>query len=226
MPAIAATPRKRGRPRKGEAPALSLNQLLDASATIFARDGYDGVSLRKLQQELNVSYTFFHHYFDSKEALWKAVVDRLCSATNAEILSALQHINHEGSEIDALKEGIAVYIRCAFEFPAIYHICQQESLREGPRLEYLYRNYFEPAWQLIGEMVAEVNQGNCIKEIPTEMLFFVVQSAIAPVVQLPFYQRLTGNNELATQHLEQHIQQAIDLLFNGWCVATPQGDPA
>ena len=57
---ISPAPRKRGRPKKSEAPALSIEQLLDASADIFARDGYDGVSLRKLQDELNVSYTFFH----------------------------------------------------------------------------------------------------------------------------------------------------------------------
>ena len=212
---ISPVPRKRGRPKKSEAPALSIEQLLDASADIFARDGYDGVSLRKLQDELNVSYTFFHHYFSSKEQLWQAVVDRLCGATTAKVLEALRHIDEGHNELDALKEGIAVYIRSAFEHPALYHICQQESLREGPRLSYIHKHYFEPAWQLIGDMVAKVDS-LIIKDIPIETLFFVVQSATAPVVQLPFYQRLTGKTELSPEFVETHIQQSIDLLFHGW----------
>lgn len=210
------SPRKRGRPKKSEAPARSIEQLLDASAVIFARDGYDGVSLRKLQDELDVSYTFFHHYFSSKEQLWQAVVDRLCGATTAKVLAALQHIDDDHNELDALKEGIAVYIRSAFEHPALYHICQQESLREGPRLSYIHKHYFEPAWQLIGSMVERVDSLGLIKNIPTETLFFVVQSATAPVVQLPFYQRLTGKAELDPEFVETHIQQSIDLLFHGW----------
>ncbi|MBQ0797083.1 TetR/AcrR family transcriptional regulator [Zhongshania sp.] len=213
---ISPAPRKRGRPKKSEAPALSIEQLLDASADIFARDGYDGVSLRKLQDELNVSYTFFHHYFSSKEQLWQAVVDRLCGATTAKVLEALQHIDDDHNELDALKEGIAVYIRSAFEHPALYHICQQESLREGPRLSYIHKHYFEPAWQLISDMVAKVDDVGIIKDIPIETLFFVVQSATAPVVQLPFYQRLTGKTQLDPEFVETHIQQSIDLLFHGW----------
>ncbi|MFT7405331.1 MAG: TetR/AcrR family transcriptional regulator [Zhongshania sp.] len=209
-------PRRRGRPKKSEAPARSIEQLLEASADIFARDGYDGVSLRKLQDELNVSYTFFHHYFSSKEQLWQAIVDRLCGHTTAKILEALQNIDEGQNELDALKEGIAVYIRSAFEYPALYHICQQESLREGPRLSYLHTHYFEPAWQLISDMVAKVEDLGLIKDIPIVTLFFMVQSATAPVVQLPFYQRLTDKPELAPEFIETHIQQSIDLLFHGW----------
>ncbi|CAA0093804.1 Uncharacterised protein [Zhongshania aliphaticivorans] len=213
---LPVTPRRRGRPKKNEAPALSIEQLLDASADIFARDGYDGVSLRKLQDELNVSYTFFHHHFSSKELLWQAVVDRLCGETTARVLDVLQNIDEEHNELDALKEGIAVYIRSAFEHPALHHICQQESRCEGPRLSYIYKHYYGPAWQLISDMVKKVDTLNIIKDIPIETLFFVVQSATAPIVQLPFYQRLTGTNELPPEFVENHIQQTIDLLFHGW----------
>jgi TetR/AcrR family transcriptional regulator len=135
---------------------------------------------------------------------------------DARQLEALQHIDDDHNELDALKEGIAVYIRSAFEHPALYHICQQESLREGPRLSYIHKHYFEPAWQLISDMVAKVDDVGIIKDIPIETLFFVVQSATAPVVQLPFYQRLTGKTQLDPEFVETHIQQSIDLLFHGW----------
>jgi TetR/AcrR family transcriptional regulator len=202
--------RRRGRPRNDAAPSPSLDDLLQTSAGIFARDGYNGVSLRKLQTELNVSYTFFHHYFDSKEALWKAVIDRLAGATASEILATLQNIDDTHNELDALKEGIAIYIRSAFEDPSMYKIYQQESLQDGPRLDYIFQSYFAPAWQLIESMVAKVNQLGIIKPIPIESLFFVVQSATAPSVQLPFYQHLTAKKPMNSHQIETHIQQSID----------------
>jgi TetR/AcrR family transcriptional regulator len=208
--------RRRGRPRNDAAPTPSLDDLLQTSAGIFARDGYDGVSLRKLQTELNVSYTFFHHYFDSKEALWKAVIDRLAGATASKILATLQNIDDTHNELDALKEGIAIYIRSAFVDPSMYKIYQQESLQDGPRLDYIFQSYFAPAWQLIESMVAKVNQLGIIKPIPIESLFFVVQSATAPSVQLPFYQHLTAKKPMNSTQIETHIQQSIDLLFHGW----------
>ncbi len=214
---LTSTPtRKRGRPRNDEAATPSIDALLEASADIFARDGYDGVSLRKLQSELKVSYTFFHHYFDSKEALWKAVVDKLAGMTTANVLEALNHIDEEHSELDALKSAIAVYIRSAFQYPAIYHIYQQESQCSGPRLDYIYQCYFESPWQYIRELVSKVNRNGTLKPIPIETLFFFVQSATAPVVQYPFYQKLTGSPALNPAQIENHIQQSIDLLFNGW----------
>lgn len=220
--ANAAPARSRGRPRKADAPALSIEQLLEASATIFARDGYEGVSLRKLQKELGVSYTFFHHYFDSKEALWKAVVDQLAGATTAKVLTALTRIDDSHDEFDALQEAIRIYLRSAIEHPAIQLICLQEAISGGPRLDYIYARYFEGAWAVIADMVAKVERSGRIKSVPIESLFFAVQSALAPLLQRPFYEKLTGKRVSPAQHpaaknTEHYIQQSIDLLFNGWC---------
>lgn len=213
------TRRGRGRPRKSSAPAQSIEQLLEASAAIFARDGYDGVSLRKLQKELGVSYTFFHHYFDSKDALWKAVVDQLAGATTTQVLAALSNIDEHHNELDALREAIAIYLRNAIEHPAIHLICLQEAISGGPRLDYIYRHYFEGAWAVIGELVCRVELSGRMKAIPAETLFFAVQSALAPLIQRPFYQKLTGKKTLPTRNIDHYIQQTTDLLFYGWCRA-------
>ena len=210
-------PRGRGRPRKSSAPAQSIEQLLKASAAVFARDGYEGVSLRKLQQELGVSYTFFHHYFDSKDALWKAVVDQLAGATTSEVLAALSTIDEHHDELDALREAIAIYLRNAIEHPAIHLICLQEAISGGPRLDYIYRHYFKEAWAVIGELVRRVELSGRMKAIPAETLFFAVQSALAPLIQRPFYQKLTGRKTLPTRDIDHYIQQTTDLLFYGWC---------
>lgn len=214
--------RGRGRPRKADAPALSIEQLLEASAEIFARDGYDGVSLRKLQKELGVSYTFFHHYFDSKEALWKAVVDQLAGTTTTQVLAALTCIDDCHDELDALHEAIRIYLSSAIKHPAIHLICLQEAISGGPRLDYIYSQYFEGAWGVIAAMVTKVEHSGRIKAVPIESLFFAVQSTLAPLLQRPFYEKLIGKRSSPGLHpsarnSEHYIQQSIDLLFHGWC---------
>ncbi len=221
-PTDAAPTRRRGRPRKSDGPALSIEQLLEASAEIFARDGYEGVSLRKLQNELGVSYTFFHHYFDSKEALWKGVVDQLAGSTTAKVLTALTRIDDSHDEFDALQEAIRIYLRSAIENPAIQLICLKEAISGGPRLDYIFNLYFEGAWAVIADLVAKVELSGRIKPVAIESLFFAVQSTLAPLLQRPFYEKLTGGSLSSAQHpaaqnTEHYIQQSIDLLFHGWC---------
>ncbi|MEA5454598.1 TetR family transcriptional regulator [Sinomonas sp. JGH33] len=47
-----------------------------ASATrLFARDGYDGVSLRQIAREAGVDAALVHHYFTGKEELFAASVE-------------------------------------------------------------------------------------------------------------------------------------------------------
>ncbi len=218
--ALNITRRGRGRPRKNrEAPPL--NELLDASAEIFARDGYSGVSLRQLQRELGVSYTLFHHYFASKEALWQAIVDRLVGNTTRRVMSALARIDDSVSELDTLRQAIRVYIRCAFESPAIFRICQQEAGQPGPRLDYLMSTYFAPSWTILKDLVAAAEAKGQIAPLPMESLFFAVQSATAPVVQQPLYQHLSGRRALKAAQIERHIEQFIGLLFNGWTRVAP-----
>ena len=41
----------------------------------FADRGYDGMSVRELNRQLGASHNLVHHYFGSKEALWRAAID-------------------------------------------------------------------------------------------------------------------------------------------------------
>lgn len=50
--------------------------ILEKAFEIFMAKGYDSVSMTVLQQELNMSRGAMYRYFDGKDALFKAVIDR------------------------------------------------------------------------------------------------------------------------------------------------------
>src|SRR3981081_4073085 len=66
--------RPRGRPPKGAQPA-PLEEIMLAAAEAFSVQGYDGVSLRTVNDQLGVSRNLLYQRFGSKANLWRAVVD-------------------------------------------------------------------------------------------------------------------------------------------------------
>lgn len=58
-------------------------RLIEAGKELFADRGYDGASVRDICKLADASSTMIHHYFGSKEGLYKAIVDEFTSTTFA-----------------------------------------------------------------------------------------------------------------------------------------------
>ena len=63
--------------KKGE---LKRAQLLDAAEKLFFEKGYDRTSVQDILDALGMSKGGFYHYFDSKEAVLRAVSERRAEA--------------------------------------------------------------------------------------------------------------------------------------------------
>lgn len=68
--------KKETRPGPGRPPSLEDPQrtICDAAATLFAEKGYDGASLQDVAQAVGVTKAGLYHYFQSKQALYEAIV--------------------------------------------------------------------------------------------------------------------------------------------------------
>src|SRR5258707_11112754 len=78
---------RRGRPRAEDSPASS-DEILLAALRAFATRGYDGTSVRELNQQLGVSHNLLNRRFRSKEQLWRATVDRFIGEGVDELAAA------------------------------------------------------------------------------------------------------------------------------------------
>jgi AcrR family transcriptional regulator len=65
-------------PRQFEAiRAASVNKILDAALELFGTTGYENTSMAQIAKKANISKGLIYNYFDSKEDLLKALIDRL-----------------------------------------------------------------------------------------------------------------------------------------------------
>lgn len=74
--------------------------ILESAAALFARDGYEPVSIAQIAQHAGVSKANIFHHYESKEALFMAVM-REASNEHAEWAEALLH--EEGRSADKLQ---------------------------------------------------------------------------------------------------------------------------
>ena len=63
-------------------------EILDAAQSLFARDGLDGVSMRRVAARLGITATALYRHFEDKDALVDGLVDRGFESFAAALLRA------------------------------------------------------------------------------------------------------------------------------------------
>lgn len=91
----AATPRRRGRPRRPpegeEAVPAARERILHSARAEFAERGYDKASIRAIARGAEVDPALVHHYFGSKEGLFSAAIAQAAQPALRGLSAAQDH---------------------------------------------------------------------------------------------------------------------------------------
>lgn len=61
-------------------PPATRDQILDAAEALFARQGFDPTTIKEIGAQAGLNPALIYYYFDSKEELYKAVLERVVGA--------------------------------------------------------------------------------------------------------------------------------------------------
>ena len=81
-------------------------QIMEGARTVFLAQGFDAASMGEIARQAGVSKGTLYVYFDSKEALFEAIVEEECRST-AEQLFALDSNDHD-------VEAVLTRLGCAY----------------------------------------------------------------------------------------------------------------
>jgi AcrR family transcriptional regulator len=134
----------------------TMTAILDAAEQLFATHGIDGTSIREITRVADVNVAAVHYHFGAKEAVLRAVTDRVVGPMNARRFRLLERAQDaaapEPADIDAMIEA---FIRPDFE-------TLMELQQRGPTVaRFLGRVYSDQApWirQMTREQFAEVGE--------------------------------------------------------------------
>lgn len=139
-------------PQKSRGPQKRTEQtketILATATEMFATVGYDGVSVRALEVEAGVQRGAVSYHFDGKEALWKAMFDRLMERFGSHFDPLAQTVR-DMDESAATKALMAALIRFSAETPEFNRLMMQEGGRDTWRMNYVVSRISEDRFRWI-----------------------------------------------------------------------------
>ncbi|CAN0605478.1 unnamed protein product, partial [Ectocarpus sp. 12 AP-2014] len=116
--------------------------LLDTAVECFSRQGYDGVSVRGIEEQAGVNRGLVAYHFGEKAELWRRAVARLF-AQMTEILTRTAE-SHDGDDDELARSLARAFVRYSAAQPALNRLMMQESMQASWRVEHLVAQEIAP----------------------------------------------------------------------------------
>ena len=91
-------------------------KILDAARDLFAREGYEQVTMRRIAEAIEYSPTTIYHHFEDKDDLVKA----LCDEDFSRLFAALAAAPPPLDPVEAIRQLGRAYCRFALDYPNHY----------------------------------------------------------------------------------------------------------
>jgi AcrR family transcriptional regulator len=121
----------------------TLRKLLDASAIEFGEKGFHEASVSSITRRAGVALGTFYTYFDSKDALFRALVQDM---SNNVMSSARSALSEDMSALEIEEAALAAFLRFARDHKEIYRIIDEAEFVDPAS----YRSHYETIAARIG----------------------------------------------------------------------------
>lgn len=112
------------------------DQLLRAAAGLFSTYGYEGASVRMIETEAGVQRGLVAYHFNTKEALWRQVVDGVFARMDDRVGRAEETIRDLPDD-QKLRAFIGTFVRFSAEVPELNRLMVQEGKTKSWRMDYI-----------------------------------------------------------------------------------------
>lgn len=193
------------------------SSLLKAAQHLLNQEGIEGLSLRKLGEELGVSRSALYHHFKNKNELLCAVAADGFVKWKEQVVAKTNDVDEDAGQETCFRNFVQSYVRFAYENPNLYDlmfgrpIWQQSTYNTSSLKETAYpafqdvRNIVK-RWQSLGLMPPEENTLRL-----TQVLWSTVHG-IARLIIDGIYITEDSSNKLSRQ-VDEMCECAISLFL-------------
>lgn len=144
--------------------------ILKSAAAVFARRGFDGATIGQVAGEAGVAKATVHYYFDTKENLYMAVLDRVF----LDWAGAMARIDRESGPLDALSRYIDWKVEYSREWPDLTRVWAMEVLAGAPRMQSFLNEKVRKAVEDKGDVIrAWIAEGKMAPIDPAHLFFML-----------------------------------------------------
>jgi AcrR family transcriptional regulator len=184
------------------------NHILAAAKRVFARKGYHATTIADIARAAKLSYGSIYWYFDSKDALFHALMEAEGQALRAHVTEALTTT----PAVDAPDAPFRAAVRATFEFfeddRAAVKLLFRDSYALGDRFEKHLFGIHEEFVSDVEEIIADAQRHGRIIDAPPRMVAFSVAALIGQIA----HRRIVTDDGLDAGVVADF---AVSLLLNG-----------
>lgn len=156
-------------------------EILDAARQMFAEEGFERVSMRRLAERIEYSPTAIYLHFEDKEDLFKAVSDE----TFGKLVQRLEKQRRQlaGDPLACLRAGLREYIEFGLRYPEHYMVTFMQRPRQES-LEDFEASIGKEAFRYLSRAVADCVTAGLFRKIDIEVTSQVLWVSVHGLVSL------------------------------------------
>ncbi|HKJ24320.1 MAG TPA: TetR/AcrR family transcriptional regulator, partial [Myxococcota bacterium] len=188
-------------------------RILAAALDAFSERGFDGATTREIAARAGVNLGLLQYYFEGKENLWRAAVDRAFEQIRETFEGVLDGAADEDARTRLL---IRTWVRFVAERPEFVRLMHDEGKHDGPRMRWLVDEHVRPLYQTIRALLERARQaGRLPAHVDALHFHYILVGAVALIFhQAEECKRLTGVDPSDPAVIEKHAD-AVELLLLG-----------
>jgi AcrR family transcriptional regulator len=200
---------RRGRPKVQGLAERRRDEILSAATRVFAREGYACADLQDVADAIGVGKGTLYRYFDTKEQMFQAAVDRVMASLHAEIDGKIEG---KLDALDRISTAIRTFLTFVDAHPEYIELLIQERANFKDRKK---PTYFEHRDRNIGpwqEMYRKLIADGRVRDVPVDRITDAMTSQL--------YGRVFTNYFVGrAKPLTQQADDLLDVIWNG--ILTP-----
>ena len=184
-------------------------KILDAASELFAKDGYESVSMRKIADKIEYSPTTIYLYFKDKNEL----LNEICEATFASLLKDWQKIENKADDsLTSLRKAMKAYVEFGLKYPFHYEVTFINPLADylGKDEHPFEGSMGQKAFEKILSLVAKCMDAGEIKQANVATISQLIWAMGHGIVSL-----LNSHKDFPFVSKKALVEGSIDMIFNG-----------
>jgi AcrR family transcriptional regulator len=174
-------------------------RILDAAEDLFAERGYSATSLGDVADRVGIRSPSLYNHFRNKEALYRAVVDRLL----ATFTSPLQELRRQPLTRQRILDWLELTVRMHHERPNLARLLQHAALSGSPHADALVDGLFRPMFEPPQD--SEVPSFRVGEDLQPWAVMALNNMVMSYITMAPMYRDLLGEDPLGPAALEKQL---------------------
>ena len=186
-------------------------RILDEALILFAQNGYKGTNLRDLAARLELSKSALYKHYDSKEAIWNALLDKM-EAYYAQRFGSMDNLPKMPDSLEEFIQMSMGMIRFTVHDPQIIltrKLLLTEQFHDDRVCKLATKHFLEGTANIYAKVFEAMMDKGLLKKQDPAMLAFSFTPPISALIHL--CDRETERQPEAFARMEAYLRYFLDL---------------